>query len=209
MENNLETVPRTAHALARGRQTHRWTVFALGASVALNLAYPVWYAWREDRRQQMVVFDTQSATLLACPVVDAGGSDDTTHCCLMAALCLFDKSAIGFRYPEILRLLFNADARKKAQAEWEKEAAQYKAKSLKATVDVKRILPQPLRYGRVNAQLDCIVSLEGRVNGQPVVEDRPVTVNFQFARNDDLLHRGRYGLMVIDYSYATPAVAKQ
>lgn len=188
--------------MARGRKTQNWLAIALTGSVFLNFATPIYYSVQAGRRQEVVVFDTASGTLLLSPIVDPGSTSEVlTQCCLWAAQCLLERSAVGFRHPELLRLMFNSDAAKKANAEWEREAREYKAKNLVSTVDVRRISPQAIGNGLLSAQIDCKVTVTGIVNGEPTRQDRDITVNFRFAKNPDLIRVHRYPLMVIDYSY--------
>jgi hypothetical protein len=196
------TVSRTANALAYGRKTRNWLGIALTVSVLFNVAIPLWDGYQAAQRQQVVVLDMASGTMLLSPIVDPANSTEIIErSSLWAAQCLFDRSALGFRNPELIKLMFNSDALKQARQEVDKEARESQVKGLVSTVDVIRINSQPIGHGLISAQLACKIRVSGVVNGEQKAEDRFVTVNFQFAQNPDLIHRPRYPLMVTGYSY--------
>ena len=59
-----------ANTLARGRKTSNWLAIALAASVVINIATPVYYSLQSKVRDQVVVFDLASGSLLLSPLVD-------------------------------------------------------------------------------------------------------------------------------------------
>src|SRR5690348_4276820 len=106
MENlqPTETVSRAANALAYGRKTRNWLGIGLTASVLFNVAIPVWDGYQAGQRQQVVVLDMASGTMLLSPIVDPANSTEIIErSSLWAAQCLFDRSALGFRNPELIK----------------------------------------------------------------------------------------------------------
>jgi hypothetical protein len=199
---NAQTVSQAAKAMAFRRKSRNWLAIGFGGSVFLNVAIPIWDGCRADHRQQVVVLDMASGTMLLAPIVDPANSTEIIErSSLWAAQCLFDRSALGFRHPELIKLMFNSDALKQARQEVDREARESQVKSLVSTVDVLRISAQHINHGLISAQMNCKIRVSGKVNGEDKVDDRFVTVNFQFAQNDDLIHRPRYPLMVVGYSY--------
>jgi hypothetical protein len=203
MENTTDnSSARAAGSLAYGRRTRNLLGIGLACSVAANVAIPVWDGYQDAHRQPVVILDTTSGQMLVSPIVDPANSNEIiTHACLWSAQCLLDRSAVGFRHPELLKIMFNPDAAKAAREEWDKVATEYKDKHLESTVDVEHIGIQGIAHGLVSTRLECKVTLSGIVNGEATREEKHLAVNFQLAQNTDLLRRHRYPLMVVSFSY--------
>jgi hypothetical protein len=63
-----------SHTLARGRKTQNWLAIALVASGLTNIAVPVYFWSTSHVRDQVVVFDLASGSLLLSPMVDQQGA---------------------------------------------------------------------------------------------------------------------------------------
>jgi hypothetical protein len=191
-----------ANTLARGRKTSNWLAIALAASVVINIATPVYYSLQSKIRDQVVVFDLASGSLLLSPLVDPGDSKEIlTTSANWAAESILDRSSSGLDHDDLVGILFNSETARKVREEFGAVKTQYVEKNLRSHVEIKSIDAQPVGGGVIKAKVAGQVVLTGTLHGQAIQEVQPVTLEFSLAQNPDLGKNRRYPLMVFAYSY--------
>jgi hypothetical protein len=94
--DHMSTTAQAARTLARGRRTQNWLALSLVASGLLNIAVPIYYWLTSHVRDQVVVFDLASGSLLLSPMVDPSSSKEILETCSSwAAKCILDRSPSG------------------------------------------------------------------------------------------------------------------
>jgi hypothetical protein len=191
-----------ANTLARGRKTSNWLAIALAASVVINIATPVYYSLQSKMRDQVVVFDLASGSLLLSPLVDPGDSKEIlTTSASWAAESILDRSPSDLDHDDLVGILFNSETGRKVRDEFGAVKTQYVEKNLRSHVEIKSIDAQPVGRGVIKAKVAGQVVLTGTLHGQAIQEVQPVTLELSLARNPDLGKNRRYPLMVFAYSY--------
>jgi hypothetical protein len=201
---------QASHTLARGRRTSNWLAIALVASGITNLAVPIYFWSTSHVRDQVVVFDLASGSLLLSPMVDPSSSKEILETCSSwAAKCILDRSPSGLDNEDLTAVLFNSETARKVRDEFAGVKQQYVAKSLRSHVEIKSIDAQPIGNGIIKARIvgQCIIT--GTVNDLAIQEVQPVTLDLSLARNPDLSRVHRYPLMVFAYQYASNPIAKK
>jgi hypothetical protein len=191
-----------ANTLARGRKTSNGLAIALAASLVINIATPVYYSLQSKMRDQVVVFDLASGSLLLSPLVDPGDSKEIlTTSASWAAESILDRSSSGLDHDDLVGILFNSETARKVRDEFGAVKTQYVEKNLRSHVEIKSIDAQPVGRGVIKAKVAGQVVLTGTLHGQAIQEVQPVTLELSLARNPDLGKNRRYPLMVFGYSY--------
>lgn len=191
-----------ANTLARGRKTSNWLAIALAASLVINIATPVYYSLQSKMRDQVVVFDLASGSLLLSPLVDPGDSKEIlTTSASWAAESILDRSSSGLDHDDLVGILFNSETARKVRDEFGAVKTQYVEKNLRSHVEIKSIDAQPVGRGVIKAKVAGQVVLTGTLHGRAIQEVQPVTLELSLARNPDLGKNRRYPLMVFGYSY--------
>jgi hypothetical protein len=199
-----------ARTLARGRKTQNWLAVALVASVLVNIATPVYYSLQAKARDQVVVFDLASGSLILSPLVDPADSREIlTLCATWAAKSILDRSPAGLENEELIAILFDAPTARKVRDEFAGVKAQYGAKSLRSHVEIKSIDVQPIGNALIKARVTGQVIIAGTINGESIQEVQPVTLDLSLARNPDLGRNKRYPLMCFSYAYAPTELANK
>jgi hypothetical protein len=196
--------------LVRGRKTQNWLAIALVASVLVNIATPVYYSLQAKAKDQVVVFDIASGTLILSPVVDPSDNREIlTLCATWAAKSILDRSPAGLENEDLIPILFDVQTARKARDEYSTVKAQYVSKSLRSHVEIKSIDTQPIGNGLIKARVIGQVIITGTMNGESIQEVQPVTLDLSLARNPDLGRNKRYPLMCFAYAYAPPELANK
>jgi hypothetical protein len=198
-----------ANTLARGRKTSNWLAIALAASVVINIATPIYYSLQSKMRDEVVVFDLASGSLLLSPLVDPGDSKEIlTTSASWAAESILDRSPSGLDHDDLVGILFNSETARKVRDEFGAVKTQYVEKNLRSHVEIKSIDAQPVGSGIIKAKVAGQVVLTGTLHGQAIQEVQPVTLEFSLAQNPDLGKNRRYPLMVFAYSYGESLAKK-
>ena len=196
--------------LARGRKAQNWLAVALVVSVLVNIATPVYYSLQAKAKDQVVVFDLASGSLILSPLVDPADSREIlTLCATWAAKSILDRSPAGLENEELISILFDAQTARKVRDEFAGVKAQYAAKSLRSHVEIKSIDAQPVGNGLIKSRVTGQVIIAGTINGESIQEVQQVALDLSLARNPDLGKNKRYPLMCFAYAYASADLAKQ
>jgi hypothetical protein len=201
-----------ARTLAKGRKTANWLTIALVISVLFNIGTPIYYSLQTKLKNQVVVLDLASGSLLVSPLVDPSDSKDILDISASwAAKAILDRSPAGLDNEELVGILFNSETGRKVRAEFAVLKTQYVQKNLRSHVEIKSIDAQSVGNGIIKAKVAGQVILTGTVHGTAIQEVQPVGLELNLARNPDLGKNRRYPLMVWGYSYTEggPSLAKQ
>jgi hypothetical protein len=199
-----------ARTLAKGRKTANWLAIALVVSVLFNIGTPIYYSLQSKMRDQVVVFDLASGSLLLSPLVDPDDSKEIlTTSATWAAESILDRSPAGLDHDDLVGILFNSDTAHKVRDEFGAVRQQYVEKNLRSHVEIKSIDAQPIGRGIIKAKVAGQVVLTGAVHGQAIQEVQPVTLELSLARNPDLGRNKRYPLVVWQYAYPPEEAAKK
>jgi hypothetical protein len=99
-----------ARTLARGRKTQNWLAIALVVSGLFNVATPIYYSLQAKNKDQVVVFDLASGSLLLSPIVDPSDSKEILDTLVSwSAKCVLDRSSSGLDNDNLLAVLFNSE----------------------------------------------------------------------------------------------------
>jgi hypothetical protein len=200
----------SARTLARGRKTSNWLAIGLAASLAVNIATPIYYSMQAKHRDEVVVFDLPSGTLLLSPLVDPSSSKEVLELsATWVAKSVLDRSPAGLENEDLIAILFNSETARKVRDEFAGVKQQYAAKNLRTHVEIKSVDAQPVGNGIIKASIVGQVVIVGTLNGQAIQEVQPVTLDVSLARNPDLGRNHRYPLMCFSYQYASSEVAKK
>jgi hypothetical protein len=192
-----------ATRLARGRKTQNWLAIALVASVFINIGTPIYYSLAAKHKDEVVVFDLASGSLVVSPLVDPSASKEVLELSASwAAKCLLDRSPAGPDNDQLISILFDTSTAKKLRDEFNALKVQYTNKNLRSRVEIKAIDAQPVGQGLIKAHVIGQVVITGVLNGSAIQEVQPVAVDFNLARNPDLGRNKRYPLMCFGYEYA-------
>jgi hypothetical protein len=94
--HHMNTPAQAARTLARGRRTQNWLAVALVGSGLFNIGVPIYFWSTSHVRDQVVVFDLASGSLLLSPMVDPSSSKEILETCSSwAAKCILDRSPSG------------------------------------------------------------------------------------------------------------------
>lgn len=180
-------------------------------SVIFNIAVPVYYWNASHVRDQVVVFDLASGSLLLSPLVDPSDSKEILEISSSwAAKSILDRSPSGLDNDDLVNLLFDAQTSRKVRDEFAGVKQQYGAKNLRSHVEIKTIDAQSVGNGIIKSRVTGQVIITGTVNGQSVQDVQPVTLDLSLARNPDLGRNKKYPLMCFQYAYVPAnAVAKK
>jgi hypothetical protein len=199
---NTEPAP-AAMRLGRGRKTQNWLAVALVISVLVNIATPIYYSIAAKHKDEVVVFDLASGSLVVSPLVDPSASKEVLELSASwAAKCLLDRSPAGPDNEQLISILFDTSTAKKLRDEFNGLKTQYTTKHLRSRVEIKAIDAQPIGQGFIKAHVIGQVVITGVLNGSAIQEVQPVAVDFNLARNPDLGRNKRYPLMCFGYEYA-------
>ena len=199
-----------ARTLAGGRRTSNILAVCLGVSFATNIAVPIYFWSNSHARDQVVVFDLASGTLLLSPLVDPADSKEIlTVCASWAAKSVLDRSPTGLDNEDLISILFDAQTARKVREEFAGVKAQYAAKNLRSHVEIKSIDAQSIGQGIIKARVIGQVIITGVLNEQAIQEKQNVALDLSLARNPDLGRNRRYPLMCFQYEYASDALAKK
>jgi hypothetical protein len=207
-ENEKVEIPPAARTLARGRKTQNWLAIGLAASVALNVATPLYYSIQAKKTPKVVIFDTTSGTLLLSPLVDPSASKETVDIeGTWAARCVLDRTPAGLENEALLDLLFNTPSAKKAKEEFGAKKNEYQAKGLRSRVEVSEVSSQPIGPDQLKVRVSGQTVVTGTVDGELVQEVHPTVIDFHMGRNPDLGTNRRYPLVVLGYDYVQEKAA--
>jgi hypothetical protein len=199
-----------ARTLARGRKTQNWLAIALVVSGLFNVATPIYYSLQAKNKDQVVVFDLASGSLLLSPIVDPSDSKEILDTLVSwSAKCVLDRSSSGLDNDNLLAVLFNSETARKVRDEFAAVKLQYAAKNLRSHVEIKSIDAQPIGNGVIKARVIGSVIVTGTLNGEAIQEIQAVVLDLSLARNPDLSRVHRYPLVVWSYSYADASLAKK
>jgi hypothetical protein len=199
---NTEPAP-AAMRLGGGRKTQNWLAVALVISVLVNIATPIYYSIAAKHKDEVVVFDLASGSLVVSPLVDPSASKEVLELSASwAAKCLLDRSPAGPDNEQLISILFDTSTAKKLRDEFNGLKTQYTTKNLRSRVEIKAIDAQPIGQGFIKAHIIGQVVITGVLNGSAIQEVQPVAVDFNLARNPDLGRNKRYPLMCFGYEYA-------
>src|ERR1700682_3240711 len=105
-----------ARTLARGKKTSNWLAIALTASVAVNIATPIYYSVQAKHKDEVVLFDLASGTLLLSPMVDPASAKEVLDISSSwAAKSILDRSPAGLENDTLLGILFNFETARKVR----------------------------------------------------------------------------------------------
>jgi hypothetical protein len=199
-----------SHTLARGRKTQNWLAIALVASGLTNIAVPVYFWSTSHVRDQVVVFDLASGSLLLSPMVDPSSSKEILETCSSwAAKCILDRSPSGLDNEDLTTVLFNSETARKIRDEFAGVKQQYLAKNLRSHVEIRSIDSQPIGNGIIKAKITGQVIITGTLNGTSIQDVQPVSLELSLVRNPDLSRVHRYPLMCFAYQYDSNPIAKK
>jgi hypothetical protein len=200
----------SARTLARGRKTSNWLAIGLAASLAVNIATPIYYSMQAKHRDEVVVFDLASGTLLLSPLVDPSSSKEVLELsATWVAKSVLDRSPAGLENEDLIAILFNSETARKVRDEFAGVKVQYGAKNLRTHVEIKSVDAQPIGNGIIKARVIGQVIIAGTLNGQSIQEVQPVALDISLARNPDLGRNHRYPLMCFGYQYTASEVTKK
>ena len=199
-----------AKTLARGRKAQTLMTVALVVSVLANIATPIYYSLQSKHRDEVVVFDLASGTLILSPLVDPGDSKEILDIsATWAAKAILDRSPSALDNDELVPILFDADTARKVRDEFSGVKAQYAQKNLRSHIEIKSIDAQPIGRGIIKARVAGQVIITGTINNEAIQEVQPVSLDLSLARNPDLGRNKRYPLMCFQYAYADSSLAKK
>jgi hypothetical protein len=210
----MNTSPQAARTLARGRRTQNWLAICLVCSGFTNIAVPVYFWSTSHVRDQVVVFDLASGSLLLSPMVDPSGSKEILETLsTWAAKCILDRSPSGLDNDALASLIFNSETGKKVRDEFGSVRQQYLEKSLRSHVEIKSLDSQSIATSPhgpyIKVRVTGQVVITGVLNGQAIQDLQPVTLDLDLVRNPDLGKNRRYPLLVWGYSYANQNLVKK
>jgi len=201
-----------AQTLARGRKLTNWLSIALVASVLVNIATPLYYSIESKRRDNVVVFDMASGSLLLSPVVDPGDSKEILDVTASwVAKAILDRNPAGLDNDDLVGILFDRNTTKKVRDEFAALKKQYMEKSLRSHVEISSMDAQSIGAGRIRVEVSGQVITTGTVHGTATQQVQTVGLDVSLARNPDLGRNRRYPLMCYGYTYTQggPSLAKQ
>ena len=187
---------------------------ALVASGLFNVGMPLYYWQASKAKDQVVVFDLASGSLLLSPLVDPSDSKDILEVeASWAAKCILDRSPSGLDDSDLLNVLFNSESARKVREEFDGVHQQYLAKSLRSHVEIKTIDTQAIATSPqgpyIKARVTGQVVITGVLNGSAIQDLQNVVLDITLVRNPDLARVHRYPLCVFAYQYANQNVAKK
>lgn len=167
---------------------------------------PLYYWQASKAKDQVVVFDLASGSLLLSPMVDPASSREIIETCSSwAAKCILDRSPSGLDNPDLAALMFNSETGRKVREEFDAVHQQYVAKNLRSHVEIRSIDSQPIAtspFGPyIKSKIVGQVIITGTVQGQSIQEVQNVTLELSLVRNSDLSRVHRYPLMCFAYTY--------
>jgi hypothetical protein len=199
-----------ARTLARGRKTANWLSIALVFSVLINIGTPVYYSLQAKHKDELLVFDIASGTLLLSPLVDPSSAKEILDLSSSwAAKSILDRSPAGLENEDLLAILFNSETARKVRDEFAAVKTQYAQKNLRSHVEIKSIDAQGVGNGLIKSRVTGQVVITGTLNGESIQEVQPVVLDLSLARNPDLGRNKRYPLMCWSYSYVETPLAKK
>jgi hypothetical protein len=209
METTNTTIgARPALALARGRRTVTLLSLFLGISVLANIVSPLYFWYQSGQKQNLVVFDLASGSLLLSPVVDPGDSKEILEISSSwGARVVLERDAMGLDHEDLMSVLFNSETARKVRDEYAAVHAEYTAKKLESHIRISSIDAQPVGKGLIRSTVGCECVTTGIVNGEPWREIKMLTLQLSLARNPDLGKNHRYPLVVVAYQYVDGAPA--
>jgi hypothetical protein len=210
----MSTTAQAARTLARGRRTANFLAIGLVASGLFNIGVPLYYWSTSYIRDQVVVFDLASGSLLLSPMVDPSSSKEILETCSSwAAKCILDRSPVGLDNDSLTTVLFNSETARKVREEFDGVHQQYIAKSLRSHVEIKTIDSQSIASSPhgpyIKATVKGQVVITGVLNNQAIQDVQPVSLEIDLVRNPDLSRVHRYPLMCFAYQYENQNVAKK
>jgi hypothetical protein len=205
---------QAARTLARGRRTSNWLAISLVASGLFNIAVPVYFWSTSHVRDQIVVFDLASGSLLLSPLVDPSSSKEIEETLsTWAAKCILDRSPAGLDNDALTTVLFNSETARKVREEFDGVHQQYIAKNLRSHLEIKSFEAQHIssspRGPYIKVRIVGQVIINGVVDGTVIQDPQHVTLDLDLFRNPDLTRVSRYPLVVCAYQYENQNVAKK
>jgi hypothetical protein len=210
MDSTNTQFSRPALALARGKRTLTLLSTLLVISVLANIISPIYFWYQAHQKQNLVVFDLASGSLLLSPVVDPADSREILNVCAeWGAKSVLDRSPTGLDNDDLIGVLFNSETARKVHDEFGAVRDEYAAKKLRSHVEIKSIDAQTIGQGIIRATVvgQCIIT--GTVNGESIQEVKPITLQLSLARNPDLGKNRRYPLVVFGYQYVDGSAVAQ
>jgi len=193
-----------ANALASGRRTVRLLWIALVISVAAHLIIPVCLVTAMVRPEKVALMDG-TESLIVSPLVPVEESKEILETLsLWAAKSFLDRGPQGFDAPETLQRLFLPEAAKKAEAEFNRIAAESSKKNIHQKFEIARIDLQRLGQGVVMSRVIGQVLTQAQIGDEQLSEPQAVTLNLKLVRNPYLGRNKRYPFAVTDYSFGQP-----
>jgi hypothetical protein len=190
-----------ANALASGRRTVRLLWIALIVSLTAHLIIPVCLVTAMVRPEKVALMDG-TESLIISPLVPLEESNEILETLsLWAAKSFLDRGPQGFDAPETLQRIFLPDAAKKAEAEFNRVAAEFSKKNIHQKFEIGRIDLQRLEQGVVTSHVVGQVLCQAQIGDEQVSEPQAVTLNLKLVRNPYLGRNKRYPFAVADYAF--------
>lgn len=208
------TTHQIAKKLAHGRKTQNWLAICLVLSGLTNIAVPVYFWNLSHAKNQVVVFDLASGSLLLSPMVDPSDSKEILEIqSSWMVKSILDRSPSGFDNDKLIPILFDVDTARKVKSEWDAPdpktgqtvKQQYIEKNLRTHVEIKSFDCQPVSssprgpYIAVRVVGQCVIN--GVWGGKSIPDVQPVILNLKVVPNPDLGRNHHYPLMCFEYSY--------
>jgi hypothetical protein len=192
------------NALASGRRTVRLLWMALIASLIAHLIIPICIVTAMVRPEKVALMDG-TETLIISPLVPLEESNEILETLsLWAAKSFLDRGPQGFDAPETLQRVFLPDAAKKAEAEFNRVAAEFSKKNIHQKFEIGRIDLQRLEQGVVMSRVIGQVLTQAQIGDEQVNEPQAITLNLKLVRNPYLGRNKRYPFAVAEYAFGQP-----
>jgi hypothetical protein len=193
-----------AHALASGRRTVRLLWIAVVVLLVAHLIVPVCLVTVMIRPEKVALMDG-TESLIISPLVPLEESNEILETLsLWAAKSFLDRGPQGFDAPETLQRVFLPDAAKKAEAEFNRSAAEFSKKNIHQKFEIGRIDLQRLDQGVVMSRVIGQVLTQAQIGDEQLSEPQAVTLNLKLVRNPYLGRNKRYPFAVAEYAFGQP-----
>jgi hypothetical protein len=200
-ESRRNGAPR---ALASGCRTVRLLWIALVVSLTAHLIIPVCLVSAMMRPEKVALMDG-TESLIISPLVPLEESNEILETLsLWAAKSFLDRGPQGFDAPETLQRVFLPAAAKKAEADFNRLAAEFSKKNIHQKFEIGRIDLQRLDQGVVMSRVIGQVLTQAQIGDEQLSEPQAVTLNLKLVRNPYLGRNKRYPFAVAEYTFGQP-----
>jgi hypothetical protein len=117
----------------------------------------------------------------------------------LAAETIFSRSPDGFDDPERLERLFNPLTTARLTKEAQRDADAFRTQAIHQKFEAGTIRELQVDSNTALVSVEGQVLRHGTFNGRIVDDSKPVTVFLKLAVNPDMVHNGRYPLVVVNY----------